>query len=184
MLAALFVPNLLWTKRKPQGYDRQAAQENRVLQGLERVGQVFVTALSLIFEDFNLRPWQPWNLWLLGAAALMLLYELYWVCYFRSPRTLEDFYSNFCGVPLAGATLPVAAFCLLAVYGKNPLIGRRCSSVGRRPYWRSLGSQEEDRRPQRRIKNRQVYPYRQGTDVKQSARSRNLLSGSGCGHEC
>ena len=38
--------------------------------------------------------------------------------YFRSERKLSDFYSGFCGVPLAGATLPVAAFLLLGVYGR------------------------------------------------------------------
>lgn len=77
MLLALFIPNILWTKRKPQGYEQCAAQENRILLGLERAGQALVTALSLIFSDFNLRSWRPWNLWLAGAAALMILYELY-----------------------------------------------------------------------------------------------------------
>lgn len=122
MLLALFIPNLLWTKRQPQGYRQCAAQESRVLLGLERAGQVLVTALSLIFSDFNLKPWQPWNLWLLGAAFLLLLYELYWIRYFRSGRTLADFYSDFWGIPLAGATLPVAAFLFLAIYGRNPLL--------------------------------------------------------------
>lgn len=32
---------------------------------------------------------------------------------------MGDFYSSLLGVPVAGATLPVAAFFLLAVYGKN-----------------------------------------------------------------
>ncbi len=48
----------------------------------------------------------------------MVLYELWWIRYFRSERTLKDFYSSFVGVPLAGATLPVLAFFLLGVYGK------------------------------------------------------------------
>lgn len=123
MLLALFIPNILWTKRKPQGYEQCAAQENRILLGLERAGQALVTALSLIFSDFNLRSWRPWNLWLAGAAALMILYELYWVRYFRSKRTLSDFYASFCGVPLAGAVLPVAAFFLLAIYKRNVPLG-------------------------------------------------------------
>ena len=123
MLLALLIPNILWTKRKPQGYEQCAAQENRILLGLERAGQVLVTALSLIVSDFNLRPWHPWNLWLAGAAALMLLYELYWVRYFCSKRTLVDFYTSFCGVPLAGAFLPVTAFFLLAIYKRNVPLG-------------------------------------------------------------
>ena len=32
---------------------------------------------------------------------------------------MGDFYSSLFGVPVAGATLPVAAFFLLAIYGKN-----------------------------------------------------------------
>lgn len=31
---------------------------------------------------------------------------------------MADFYSSFCGVPVAGATLPVAAFFLLGIYGR------------------------------------------------------------------
>ena len=48
----------------------------------------------------------------------MALYEVWWVRYFRGPRTLADFYSSLLGVPVAGATLPVAAFFLLGVYGR------------------------------------------------------------------
>ena len=32
---------------------------------------------------------------------------------------MKDFYSSFLGVPVAGATLPVAAFFLLGIYGCN-----------------------------------------------------------------
>lgn len=31
---------------------------------------------------------------------------------------MKNFYSGFCGVPVAGATLPVVAFSLLGLYGK------------------------------------------------------------------
>ena len=48
----------------------------------------------------------------------MVLYLLWWLRYFRSERTLHDFYGSFCGVPVAGAVLPVAAFLLLGIYGK------------------------------------------------------------------
>lgn len=48
----------------------------------------------------------------------MLLYELWWIRYFRSEQKLSDFYSSFLGVPLAGATLPVISFFLLGIYGK------------------------------------------------------------------
>ena len=48
----------------------------------------------------------------------MVLYEIWWIRYFRSQRTLTDFYCGILGIPLAGATLPVAAFFMLGIYGK------------------------------------------------------------------
>ena len=36
---------------------------------------------------------------------------------------MQDFYSSILGVPVAGATLPVIGFFLLAVYGKNIPLG-------------------------------------------------------------
>lgn len=49
----------------------------------------------------------------------MILYEIYWIRYFKSKKTMKDFYSSLLGVPVAGATLPVLAFLLLGIYGKN-----------------------------------------------------------------
>lgn len=115
-LVMLFVPNLFWTRCKPAGYT--PGGEKRLLVWCERVGQVAVTGTALLFTDFNLRPFTWWSLWLAASFLLMLLYEVWWVRYFRSGRTLQDFYSSFCGVPVAGATLPVLAFGLLAVYGR------------------------------------------------------------------
>ena len=115
-LLMLTIPNLIWTKYQPMGYDFHG--ESKILLIYERVGQVLVTSAALVFSDFNLRPWSMWTLWLIAAVVLMLLYEFWWVRYFRSQRSLADFYSSFCGVPVAGATLPVVAFLLLGVYGK------------------------------------------------------------------
>ena len=36
---------------------------------------------------------------------------------------MRDFYSSILGIPVAGATLPVLAFALLAVYGKSIILG-------------------------------------------------------------
>ena len=115
-LLMLMVPNLIWAKHQPEGYD--ASRENKVLLMFERIGQVCVTCTVLIFSDFNLKPFSAWSLWLVASFVLMIMYECYWICYFKSDKTLKDFYSSFLGVPLAGATLPVAAFLLLAIYGK------------------------------------------------------------------
>lgn len=114
-LLLLFVPNLLWAKRKPQGYTPQ--KENRVLLCFERTGEVLTCCCALIFSDFNWSGYSAWAWWLFAAAECMLLYELWWVRYFRSERKLSDFYSSFLGVPVAGATLPVIAFFLLGIYG-------------------------------------------------------------------
>lgn len=115
-LLMLTIPNLIWTKNQPQGYIFK--NENRVLLLFERVGQVLVTCTALVFSDFNLSGCSLWTLWLIAAVILMFAYEGWWIRYFRSEKTLADFYSSFCGVPVAGATLPVIAFFLLGVYGK------------------------------------------------------------------
>ena len=121
-LVMLMAPNLLWTKRQPQGYKDYVNHESKLLLAFERVGEALVTVLVLIVRDFNLSPLSPWSLWLAGSFLLMVLYEVWWVRYFRSERTMADFYSSILGVPVAGATLPVIACLLLAVYGKNPLL--------------------------------------------------------------
>lgn len=115
-LLMLIVPNLIWTKNKPHGYDYH--NENKVLLIFERVGQVLVSCTVLIFQDFNLQKYSLWSWWLIIAILLMLMYEYWWFRYFKSARNLADFYSSFLGIPVAGATLPVVAFFMLAIYGK------------------------------------------------------------------
>ncbi|MGI6169968.1 MAG: hypothetical protein ACOYI4_09810 [Christensenellales bacterium] len=115
-LLMLLIPNLFWIKRQSKGYLPQ--NEDKVLRIFERTGQLLVTCAALIFPDRNLRAWSPWTLWLVAAAASMLLYECWWIRYFKSKRTLQDFYRTFFGIPVAGATLPVLASFLLGVYGK------------------------------------------------------------------
>lgn len=117
-LLALFLPNLLWTRFPPQDYDPSG--ENRTFLLLERTGQAWVSCAAVIFSDFHLRAWTPWSLFLLGAVFLMALYEFWWFRYFRSRRTMLDFTSSLLGIPVAGASLPVAAFFLLGLYGHSP----------------------------------------------------------------
>lgn len=121
-LLMLFIPNLLWTKHKPQGYEQCAVKENRILAVLERIGEALVTCSVLIFSDSNPSVFSPWLLWLIAAFFCMALYEAFWIRYFRSKKTLADFYCSLLGVPVAGASMPVAAFLLLSVYGKNPVL--------------------------------------------------------------
>ena len=115
-LLMLTVPNLVWMKHKPKGYtDRN---ENRILLIFERTGQVCVTCTALMFSDFNIHGWSAWNFWLIAAVVLMVMYECWWIRYFKSEKLLKDFYSSFLGIPVAGATLPVIAFFFLGLYGK------------------------------------------------------------------
>lgn len=118
-LVMLFVPNIIWSRNQPKDYEKYAAKENKVLLTLERIGEALVSTLCLIFSDFNIGSISPWSILLLAAFALMVLYEVYWIRYFRSERTMADMYSGILGIPVAGATLPVLAFFVLGVYGKN-----------------------------------------------------------------
>lgn len=118
-LLMLFIPNILWTKHKPKDYEKYVGNENKILLLLERVGEVLVCCISLLFSDFNLREINLWSAWLLLAFVAMLFYEGYWIIYFRSEKKMTDFYSSFLGIPVAGASLPVAAFFFLGIYGSN-----------------------------------------------------------------
>ena len=112
----LEVPNIVWARHKPAGYDPQG--ENRILLVFERAGQVLCTVTILFFRDTNPHGWEPWITWLFVSMALMILYEFYWLRYFMNGKSLHDFYRPFLGIPMPGATLPVAAFLLLGVYGQ------------------------------------------------------------------
>lgn len=115
-LMMLWIPNTLWSKRKPVDYD--TSKENKLLLFLERAGQVSCTLSILIFADFNIKAFSPWSLWLIISFLLMLLYEIYWIRYFTNEHTEENFYRSFCGIPVPGASLPVIAFLILGIYGK------------------------------------------------------------------
>ena len=118
-LVMLFVPNIIWAKNKPADYDKYVGNENKFLLILERAGECATSALVLVFSDFNIRPFTIWSLWLIAAFICMVLYELYWIRYFKSAKTMADMYSSFAGFPVAGASLPCIAFFMLGVYGSN-----------------------------------------------------------------
>ena len=89
-----------------------------------------MSAAALVFADFNWKPWSAWSWWLVAAFVMMVLYEVFWVRYFRGEKTMQSFYSSLLGIPVAGATLPVLAFLLLAIYGKNPVLGAAVLILG------------------------------------------------------
>jgi hypothetical protein len=121
-LFMLFIPNIIWSKNKPKDYEKSVKNENKILLMFERIGQILVTCISLIFSDFNIHKYSLWIIWLLAAFIIMIMYELYWIKYFKSNKTLKDFYSSLLWVPVAGATLPIIAFLLLGIYGMNLLL--------------------------------------------------------------
>lgn len=122
-LLLLFIPNMIWSKNLPKDYEKYVIHENKILLALERIGEILVCCFVVMFSDFNIRRLSVWSLWLLLSFLLMLCYECYWIRYFKSEKTMGDFYSSFCGVPLAGATLPILAFFFLGIYGGNfPLL--------------------------------------------------------------
>ena len=118
-LLMLMIPNIIWSKNQPKDYDKYVKNENKVLLLFERIGEMLVTCISLIFIDFNINEISNWSIILLIAFILMILYEIYWIRYFKSNRTMKDMYSSLLGIPVAGATLPIFAFLLLGIYGKN-----------------------------------------------------------------
>lgn len=127
-LLLLFVPNIVWSKHKPKDYT--ADGESKVLHAFEMCGQVAVTCISLCFSDFNLRSLTPKSGFLAAACLCIALYELWWARYFKSAQTLSDFYRSFCGIPVAGAALPVLAFFCLGIYGQNILMLIACLVLG------------------------------------------------------
>ena len=114
LLLMLFVPNIIWSRFPPRDYDKFSRNENRLLLILERLGEVLVTCLVL-FTAIKFR----WSLILIIVIVLMVVYELYWIRYFRGSHTMEDMYGNFLFILLPGATLPVLAFLLLGIYADN-----------------------------------------------------------------
>lgn len=59
--------------------------------------------------------------WLVFSFLLMLCYELYWLRYFRSEKTMADFYSSFLGVPVA--VLGVGHIGIHLMHRKESLAG-------------------------------------------------------------
>ena len=118
-LVMLFVPNFIWMKNKPKDYEEYAKKENKVLLVFERAGQFIVTPAALIFSNFNIHKISFWSVLLLISFICMVIYEIFWIRYFRSEKTMKDYYRNMFGIAVPGATLPVIAFFLLGIYGGN-----------------------------------------------------------------
>lgn len=118
-LLMLIIPNIIWIKNKPSDYEKYAASEKRLFSIFERVGEFLVTALCLIFSDFNINKITAKSFILLFSFIVMILYEVYWIKYFKSDKTMKDMYGSLFGIPVPGALLPIIAFFMLGIYGNN-----------------------------------------------------------------
>lgn len=117
----LIIPNLLCIKHLPKQNNKK--KENIILLVCEKLGQALILILPLIFINFNISSFNVWTIWLLFAFITLLLYEVWWMKFFKSNKSIVDLYSSLLYIPVAGATLPVITFLLLGIYGKNiPLI--------------------------------------------------------------
>ncbi len=134
-LLMLIIPNIIWPRNeKPAGYEGSAKKENKILLTFERAGEVLMSASLVIFTALNPKVmilegfFFEWKIiiWI-TAFVLMVLYECYWIRYFKSQKTMKDFYMSFAGFPVAGATLPVTACLLLGIYSGNVIV--ICASI-------------------------------------------------------
>ena len=110
------IPNIIWAMSKQK--ESETANENKILSVFERIGQILCVAALLFFNDYDPKEFSGWTVLLFLSFACMILYEIFWIRYFKSSRTQYDFYRSLIGIPLPGATLPVIAFLLLGIYGK------------------------------------------------------------------
>ena len=117
-LLMLFIPNIVWAKNRPVGYEQYTGNENKFLMTLERIGEILVCICALVFSDFNIRK-TYWAGWLVLSFLFMVLYEIYWIRYFRSEKSMKEFYRSLIGFKVPEASLPVITFFLLGIYGSN-----------------------------------------------------------------
>ncbi len=66
---------------------------------------MLVTCILLIINDFNINKISNWSRILLIAFILMILYEIYWIRYFKSSKTMKDMHISLLGIGHIGIHL-------------------------------------------------------------------------------
>ncbi len=115
-LLLLMIPNLIWVKHQPPGYDPD--DEAKWLLVIERSGEIAVSTLAIVSVNDG-EAASKWLLWL--SFLFMVLYEIYWIRYFKQV-SLQRFYGSFLCIPLPGASLPLLAFLLFGFYTHDYLL--------------------------------------------------------------
>ena len=113
-LLMLFVPNIIWSKNQPKDYEQYSKNENGLLLAFERIGEVLVTVLSL-FCGVGFQ----FSFLLILGFIILIIYELAWMKYFRSDKTMKDMLASFLKIPVPIACLPVLAFLILGIVSGN-----------------------------------------------------------------
>ena len=128
ILLMIFIPKILQIRTvKTADSNKHAAEKNRLLLILERVGEVTLTVSLLIFKSVDphikINPEGVYFDWILvlwiAAFVLLILYECYWIRFYVKKKNGKYLYSSFAGYPVAGATLPVIAVLLIGIYSGN-----------------------------------------------------------------
>ena len=112
-LMMLMIPNLMWMKHQPKGYD--ASDEPKWLLWIERLGEISVSACAILLMNDGV---YGSMVLMITSLLCMLLYELFWIRYFKEP-TLQHFYGSMLHIPLPGASLPILAFFLYGIYAHH-----------------------------------------------------------------
>lgn len=130
-LLLLFIPNIIFGITITDEVKASMQEENKILLFMERVGEALVTVSLVIFPAINPRLLYKRNIclfwanrfeWFVLAMIFMAIYEAYWIRYFISKKTVNDFYYSMLGMPLSGASLPCAAVIALSIYSGNLVI--------------------------------------------------------------
>ncbi|HXX69101.1 MAG TPA: hypothetical protein VEK07_18080 [Polyangiaceae bacterium] len=114
-LGVPFIPNVLWARLRSREADSATPNENQLLLTLERVGQV-ATTIAVLFTPASDSPGTARLACLVASLLATFLYELSWLRYFRTDRSVASFYRSLGPVPLPLALLPVLSILLLALY--------------------------------------------------------------------
>lgn len=128
----LLIPNIIWSKYPPQDYVFYVKEEKISLRIVERLGEVVIICLLLISQNFNIQDISIKIILLVLTYVFMACYEICWIRYFKSKRTMIDFYRSFLGVPIPLAILPICAFIMIGLYGNHMyfLVATICFSIG------------------------------------------------------
>lgn len=118
-LLLLLIPNIIWSKHQPKNDAQYVKQENRYLRILERIGEVVISCLLVICKNFHIPQSSVGIILLVLSYMCMVFYEICWIRYFKSPKTMSHFYRPFMKLPIPLAILPIFAFVMLGLYGAN-----------------------------------------------------------------